>query len=819
MPISLKHINYTDSDNIKLGKVNYNFDQLVANGGGPRGPQGSIGQDGPQGTTGQMGFQGPIGDEGTQGPSGPVTDNYWHKIVPDSYIDADRLVPICAQGDQFAPVVNIGYIESNPQYGTKLPLIGGKTPYQWNIHRRQYSVSNLRFENNSIPGGFDFKLEKSIAGKDQMTFGFENENYPNSSSTYRAAVTTFRGSASNDRLIITDNVASFLTATVFNSPVVIKRRLIIGNAGASINKIAISEDNYGLVKFKSVQELGGTVPFGTIVSILPSIFEDNTKFINSEQVTPDNDSPVEISVGKGIGNYEGWYLCNGKQWTDGLMTGTTLASYNVPKLGNFHYSIENNPFSANPTSQGTAPATPITLRTHITGGSNINMTATSVPTLVYNITSTVDTAEVLMFPGSGTTFKIKQLPQIIYLERGDLYWQDPGGGQVPSVPLTIVLDDTNPDLDPAKRLNPDPYTIATITDKPAGASYSLANLTVDAPAGYYWSTIPTPTDITGPGYVTVQSVTAVAGTYPTQIKLGINVNPHPAASPNPSPVTLSINTANFIGLATVPITLIRRDNKFGTSPTQYYTCSTPGTTTIQYNFNTGYYDYQLVFTAQPGWIFNTQQFIGLFGATVYDNAIFGFAPEAGAGHIEVKNNLTDYSVSNNNTTLTVNLRLDRIPLTGYLTTQGYALQFAVTPTAPKISERSQAFNEITQANGTGVFTNNLTIQNQTGATVYLWLGVYQGSGGTNANINASVTFSYVDWLGFPNTQTLTMNPAVPGTPVNTQYYAPGSYALPGGSVTSVFKRFSTSDGNHAVKLFWSTSSSPTAPKTQLIYSP
>ena len=54
MPISLKHINYTsDSDTIKLDKVNYNFDQLVANGGGPRGPQGAVGQTGPQGNTGQ----------------------------------------------------------------------------------------------------------------------------------------------------------------------------------------------------------------------------------------------------------------------------------------------------------------------------------------------------------------------------------------------------------------------------------------------------------------------------------------------------------------------------------------------------------------------------------------------------------------------------------------------------------------------------------------------------------------------------------------------------------------------------------------------
>ena len=36
MAINLKQILISDTDNIKLDKVNYNFDQLVANGGGPQ---------------------------------------------------------------------------------------------------------------------------------------------------------------------------------------------------------------------------------------------------------------------------------------------------------------------------------------------------------------------------------------------------------------------------------------------------------------------------------------------------------------------------------------------------------------------------------------------------------------------------------------------------------------------------------------------------------------------------------------------------------------------------------------------------------------
>ena len=807
MPISLKHINTSDSDNIKLGKVNYNFDQLVANGGGPRGPQGPIGQNGPQGTTGQQGFQGPIGNTGFQGTEGPISVSYWNKIAANPlFIDADTLVPIHYTNDQFAPIVNIGYIENDPEYGTKDDLVGGKTPYQWKIHRKQYSPTNLRFLNYDIPSnGFDFKLEK-LGAKDVMTMGFiEPED---SISTYNSSGTSFRGSiSSTDSLLINATGIYFKTSTIFNSPASIKNALIIENANAGTDKIAISADNTGKVIFKSVQELGGTVPFGTIVSILPSIFADNTKFKNTESIAQSDTSPVHISVGKGVGNYEGWYLCNGQKWTNGNIP-NPANGYVVPMLGNFNYTIDDNPHSTSPLGQGAASTS--NFRTHITGGSDIDMTATSVPTLVYNVTSTVETSTVQVDPGTGTTFKIKQLPQIIYLGSTDLYWFDQGSGQAPAIPLTFLLDDANTT---ATKLNPDPYTINTITDRSAGNSYTFTS-TITAPTGYYWSTIPTTGDITGlPGYATITGITAGPGTYPITISIDFSISSHPSSL---STVTLGINTTSLITAATVPITLIRHDNSYGSSPIQYYTCSTPSTTVIQYNFNTGYYDYQLVYTAQPGYAFSTSQFVGIFGATTYDGG-FAWSPPVGGGWINVKNNWTDYSLSNNNTTLTVNLRLDQIPLTGYLTTQGYEINIITNPTAPRITSRSQPTNEITQSNGTGLFTNNLAIENFTGGPVYLWIAIYQGSGTQNSAVSAQATFTYIDpFFGWPNTGLISV--AAPATPNYVEYYNSSPYLLnTSGSVTSAFTRNSTSDSSHIVRLFWSTSPLSTSSKTQLIY--
>lgn len=786
MPITLKHINISDSDQIKLDKVNYNFDQLVANGGGPTGPQGSIGQDGPQGTTGVQGFQGVIGDEGFQGSEGPISENYWKQIIPDTHIDADRLVPIHTSGDQFAPVVNIGYIENDSQYGTKLPLVSGKTPYQWNIYRRQYSISNLRFLNDNdftIAGnGYDFRLEK-LAGKDQMTFGFINPE--NSISTYRGTISSFRSSAASyPGLIISDTAASFALDTIFNSPVVIKRRLIIQNANADTDKIAISEDNTGLVKFKSVQELGGTVPYGTIVSILPSVFLDNNNFINTETVYPGFYSAVQISVGKGVGFYEGWYLCHGYEWTDG----TTLGTYPVPMLGNFNYYIDDNPFTTDPSSQGSA--TTSNFRTHITGGSDIDMTATAVPTLVYNITSTVSTSTVQVDPGTGTTFKVKQLPQIIYLGRNDLFWQDLGTGQAPSVPLTLLLDDTNPDA--GERLSPDPYTLDNITNQPAGASYSFVT-TITTPAGYHWSTTPSTGDfINVPGYATIQSVTLGSGTFPTTIQVGISINPHPSTLTTD---TLSIDTSSFISPTSATI-LLQRSNPSNT------TVNLGTSYNISYNFTTGY-SFTLICTADFYYEFTST-------STTINSLV-------GGGTYTINNSTLTSDIFGPNRVLTLDITITGVAVG--ITSLLYSLTLPIVSTRPTLS--SVPTNSF-YISGTGnvappnrPYTSyTVAVTNNTAnSNIYVWVGINQFGGvSSTGNTNASITGN---WGGL----SVTAPPVPVGNTGSNYYYSPTYYTIsnvPGSNVlNAALSSPATSDSYHEIRLYWATS--PGGTKTAIPY--
>jgi hypothetical protein len=72
MPINLKEIFVSDTNQIKVDKINYNFDQIIGTGGqrgvqGPQGVQGNIGPVGPQGATGAQGAAGSTGAAGADG--------------------------------------------------------------------------------------------------------------------------------------------------------------------------------------------------------------------------------------------------------------------------------------------------------------------------------------------------------------------------------------------------------------------------------------------------------------------------------------------------------------------------------------------------------------------------------------------------------------------------------------------------------------------------------------------------------------------------------------------------------------------------------
>lgn len=109
MAINIQEILHpSDSDAIKFEKINYNFDQIVANGGGPTGQKGGQGIQGSKGNTGSKGQTGDVGPQGITG----ATTSPWHviNVNPNSEsttysilkpkITTDNLHPTIFLGDQ-----------------------------------------------------------------------------------------------------------------------------------------------------------------------------------------------------------------------------------------------------------------------------------------------------------------------------------------------------------------------------------------------------------------------------------------------------------------------------------------------------------------------------------------------------------------------------------------------------------------------------------------------------------------------------------------------------------------------------------------------
>ncbi|MDC1282389.1 collagen-like protein [bacterium] len=436
MAINLKQISSSDSDNTKLDKVNYNFDQLIANGGGPMGHQGIRGAQGPQGVTGPQGAQGALGAKGDQGAAG-VTNNQLWTSIPGAIgsLTADTIIPVhsATTSTVYPPVVSVGFLDSDPEYNTAQSITGGNVPYQWLINRKSNFSSNLRFTNDLLTSYFDFTMTTVGGTNAVMKMGFEATT--TGTIEWHAETHLFVDNISRNTVLeINPNEIIYNFPIEFRNDVQILDTLTIGHSSAAPNKLAVAVNNAGEIQFKTAAEIGGGVPYGTIISVLPSVFKDNNFFVNYEQIDASSTNPaqqtkpLEIRVGSGINEWAGWYLCHGHGWTDGTN------SHSVPDLNSFDYSITDNASITSTiigSSQGLVGPVQNN-EVHIMGGTEATMVATQIPSAtpgIYDVQGGI-TPTFNHFNAStgaqGPVFYIKPLPQIIYLADPSLYWSEPG---------------------------------------------------------------------------------------------------------------------------------------------------------------------------------------------------------------------------------------------------------------------------------------------------------------------------------------------------------------------------------------------------------
>lgn len=427
MTINLKPILASDSDNIKLDKVNYNFDQLVANGGGPQGFDGAPGAIGFQGVKGDRGFQGVQGAQGTQGPNGEAFTDLWKTNEGDpSTSTIDTLVPIHdLEGHDLEtfnpPSVVIGYHSTDPQYGEV------EEDSQFVINRHPNFNSNLELGVASSLNSYRFKLDHNITTSTTTLTKFFTAN-PGSNTVVEEIADQFIWATTTDDLVTLDSsLLDVLVDSEFEN-VEVSDSLKITSGNPGVDKIAVSKNASGEIEFKSVEELGGFIPIGTIISMNPDTFDSNINFIKLQTTLSDSSSRVQIKVGSGVGEYTGWYLCNGQTWTDGE------SIWPVPNLNSYSYIIDEDTNSTNSGKQLNATGT--NNQRHLIGGSDSSLDAIfNSGTNMYTIEGLVETENLGITSGGGVLYTVKRLPQIIYLGAYNLYWIAPIGDIVDPNPI------------------------------------------------------------------------------------------------------------------------------------------------------------------------------------------------------------------------------------------------------------------------------------------------------------------------------------------------------------------------------------------------
>lgn len=437
MIINLKQIRALDADNTKLDKINYNFDQLIVYGGGPKGYKGPDGNAGPQGFQGTSGNQGFQGASGYQGVDAPSTSTDWESVGEIASTQDDLAIMATLFSKDYETdspsIVSVGYKYIDDELDTNYHAQqnhSGIPPSQWIINKQNNVASNLRFTSVDVNNNaFDINMDNSnlINGESTLHLGFINFD-ESQQLNIESQNHIFKSSADAYTFFdIKSDGGNTYNATTFEDSVTFNSGLRITDSSKGTNKVMVSDDDNGRVAFKTVQEIGGSVPIGTIISILPKIFSDGNRFINTQSIDAyEDNNPLKIRMGAGINEYAGWYLCNGQTWKN--VDGFSITS---PDLNSFSFSILNNPTTEESNSQGYIKV--INNEVQLIGGIHTNVEATFTPvTSSYNNQLTNPDAEPtfssLTNPSSKEDLNIKKLPQIIYLKFGDLYWEQQGTG-------------------------------------------------------------------------------------------------------------------------------------------------------------------------------------------------------------------------------------------------------------------------------------------------------------------------------------------------------------------------------------------------------
>jgi len=134
-------------------------------------------------------------------------------------------------------------------------------------------------------------------------------------------------------------------------------------AGSTITGYAIASAGFSnigagsgdkAISFYNISDSYNSFPYGSIISISTKEYDENfendyTDELNNTGTNSQGGQGFESIHGRGTGNYEGWYLCNGMKWQDIHVTNSpAFFDEIVPKLNTTNYDVNGTNLPSTP---------------------------------------------------------------------------------------------------------------------------------------------------------------------------------------------------------------------------------------------------------------------------------------------------------------------------------------------------------------------------------------------------------------------------------------------------------------------------------------
>jgi len=446
MPINIKEIFKSDLDPNsndwwsidKTDKINHNFKQLTSGGmTGPMGAQGSFGISGFMGDQGPQGFKGALGDLGSQGNIG-ITQ--WvvaegtasNPLLTDSlHLFPNRQLPI-----EYAPTaMRIGYpnpSSSLPEsyYGSVLTLNSPNIPSTpWkrnNLKLTTQLIDAVGHETTNIRTS-EHRLYKSTTSTILPTVyeygrirssspGFINRTKLNLGDTYYIEGQT--SSVKSDLIKLNHQeltINNKLTTRDFYA-----NKDFMIESGAAADKVLMSVNPIGQVKWVDKYYAFPGYLEGMVISIPDWAFNSTNFEIQTQYTQSASGEPIRFNYGRGKigGQYEGWYLCNGKKWNSSAGINETL----VP---NMHYvelnigSNDNQQQVIDTNDSSIMGGHPMEMNAIYKGGNKYDINYNNT---FLNNNDSQDTINLL--EDSSKSYSVSKMIHIVKLGFNDLEWED-----------------------------------------------------------------------------------------------------------------------------------------------------------------------------------------------------------------------------------------------------------------------------------------------------------------------------------------------------------------------------------------------------------